>query len=96
MMALRREKESFHVRPEPLQKLVERLFVPRTGNSLLFRQDLLGVPEIVNVTMALQDEIKAMGRESTWREKFRDRVETGRQRIWRNVFENRDGKNRVE
>ena len=75
MMALGREEESFHVGAEPLQEFVERQVVRCAGDSLLFGQNLLGVHEIVPITVTLQDKIKTMDRDSGRLEKLRDCVE---------------------
>ena len=96
VMTLRREEKCFDVAFQPFEQIVEASFHRSIFQSSLLVQNASRVLQIVILGEALQDEIKAMGRESPRHEEFRDRVETGRQRIWRNMFENRDGKNRVE
>ena len=60
MMALRREKESFHIRAEPLEQFLERWEIEGSHDALLFGENLLRVPEIVSVAIALQDKIEAV------------------------------------
>ena len=83
-MALRGKEKSFEVAPEPLQQFDERCFVRIARHAILFRENPLGLDEIMSVSSSLDDEIKAMNRSAPGPEKFRDRIKTSRKRI---VFE---------
>ena len=88
MVAVRREEESFHITAEPLEEFNEGCLVRNARYAVLFRENCLGLDEIVSVSGSLEDEIKAMNRSTAGAKKFRDRIETFCQRRVVEMLEN--------
>ena len=96
VMALRRKKKCFLVRAEAIEERLKRLSRGLACKSILLFQDPLGICQIVSVADALQDKIETMDRGAVRREKCRHGVKAVLYRARRSVFENGNGKDRVE
>ena len=90
MVTLRRQEKSFDIRAQSFHQLCERSFVRIADHSILFRENPLGLNEIVSLAGPLQDHVKTMNRRAAGAEKFGDGIKTFRKRIALEMLEDRD------